>query len=199
MAESAEKTYERVQTLARFRAQLACQKFVHVPDTWLDQALESFNAYVPNSAINVNHLYKKWLNTDLRKIPFQHSPYPQISGQWGQISQIQGPMVMQVFSIKDVSKPDIQDQDEDALLDVEKEQEGRQSQPTHQSQKNRSLSFKLFDGKREHRALEYLHLKGFKEEECTAGCKLLLKGNMEVSSGIILLKPGNWELLGGKS
>jgi hypothetical protein len=208
---------DKMRLIARFQAEMLCNRNVHVSTSWLDTVLRSFNAYSETCSINCNHIYQKWINSDLNKMAYDFAPYPGATCAMGTLQKVQGPMIMQVMSVKDVAHPDVHEEDEDAMVDAEREQEGAEAtqMSTQQTQSNRStapsstanrfkkasryLSLELFDGYCSHRAFEYQLWPTISLEQLTPGSKVLLKGTIQIASGVFLLKHDNLEVLGGKA
>ena len=97
---------------------------------------------------------------------------------------------LQIQSARDVSLPKV------ARLDLN--QASTFSSPSNTTGMNRILRLTLTDGHQDITALELVPCVQLNMKQLLPGTKICLQGNIEMANGMLLLKPSNVSLLGGK-
>ena len=97
---------------------------------------------------------------------------------------------LQIQSAKDVSRPMV------ARLDLN--EASTFSSPSNATGMNRILRLTLTDGHQDITALELIPCVQLKMKQLLPGTKICLQGHIEMANGMLLLKPSNVSLLGGK-
>ncbi|RWS10185.1 recQ-mediated genome instability protein 1-like protein, partial [Dinothrombium tinctorium] len=181
------------------------EKHINVSDEWLQSTINSFGI---SANINVNHIYRKWLNSDLRMNICDHICCDHFSSNAFDLSlarrEIHGFHCVQLISVENSSAPLIDEYNAFLELDDDKN-EDLYSQTTEKEVEEfrakskvkgpRLLSFILTNGKCEFKAIEYKPID-FLNDSLPIGLKLLLKGPLEIQMGIMFLTCQNVEILG---
>ncbi|KAJ7978849.1 Tudor domain-containing protein 3 [Quillaja saponaria] len=132
------------------------------------------SALADDSTAVLNLVESELLNADLRSIGGKSLPDTSLLGK---TSYLQGPKILQISSVRDITKSTIEDFAET-------------------SSSRRLLRLGLTDGHTEITAVEYSHISSI-PDNVIPGTKIRLENKAEIHSGIVCLNPKVLAVLGG--
>lgn len=182
-------------------------KQIYVSNDWLEQVTSE---QINGLNRDFNFYYKKWLDTNLLDLDYSNIDLPELIPDESKLHQkvnLNG--TFQIIEVKDISRTPPNNFCEDLYKRPNNEfdeHEDRTDGNTNEQQQtnrtvikptNRHLILELFNGKRMLRALEYEPINHLNFNNCFPGAKIVLRGEIEISLGILLLKSRNISPLGG--
>ena len=181
--------------LGAVRAWLHRQGITAVSDEWLAACLEhvaqSFDG-VPSAADLQQPVLDQWLDTDLATLAVAALP-PRLADQ--PMVTLRRPCAVQLLSAVDVSQPAHGQLLKLRRLDSANTEVGEQRAPW-EPRPSRALRLTLSDGVQQVAALESEPLPALRPDS-PAGLKLLLRPGVECRRGVLLLRAGSVDVLGG--
>ena len=192
-------------------------KHLYVPDEWLERIINKQSTEQSNNQLNFNYLFKRWLDTNLLELNYSSVNLLDQLPDWAfpPAKFNLNPTFFQIIKVKDVGKPEPNDfceelyskkdenEDEDQFnelyVNMNFNSAIKQDNQTNKesAKSNRQLYFELFNGMKLFKASEFEPIKQLNFTNCFPGAKLSIKGEIELSFGVILLKQKNVSPFGG--
>ncbi|XP_059153882.1 recQ-mediated genome instability protein 1-like isoform X3 [Physella acuta] len=188
-----------METVAAIHKWLKSDFSIQVSSEWLAACVEWIQQEHQGQELPAQELrslvYEQWLVSDLSEVSLPQLPADAASADHTKLGQCS----LQLISLVDVGSP---------LYGQKERLQGRLNpnvdvsadkpfQPAWEPKPRRMLLLQLTDGHTHIQAMEYQTIKEL-HEQLPSGTKVLLSGDLECWSGIIVLRAGNIHVLGGE-